>query len=164
SPPPHDGLTDRTLHFLLGIDYLPPQLVGLVEPVGLPDALPEACRGHAEQAAARWNADGLLCLDGEGDGAVRAAGAAACAGLGLGLYRMNASEVPTAPSECAAVQRLWEREALMCQSALHIADDTGGDPGQLAAARVFVRGLRCPVIVPPALLAGSGGPPVTRVR
>jgi hypothetical protein len=157
-------LSERTLHFLLGVDYLPPQLAGLVEPVGLPDALPETCRGHAERAAARWNADGLLCLDGEGDGTVRAAGAAACAVLGLGLYRMSASDVPAAPPECAAVQRLWEREALMGQSALLIADDTGGDPGQLAAARVFVRGLHCPVIVPPGLLAHPGGPPVTRVR
>src|SRR5262249_12301556 len=150
-----------TLHFLLGVDYLPPQLAGLVEPVGLPDALPETCRGHAERAADRWNADGLLCLDGEDDGAVRAAGAAAVAALGVGLCRMGARGGPAARSECAAVQRLWEREALMGQSALLIADDTGGDPGQLAAARVFVRGLRCPVIVPPALLAGPGGPPVT---
>ena len=157
-------LSERTLHFLLGLDYLPARLDGLVEPVPLPVALPESYRGHAERAAAAWDARGRLCLDGEDDSAVRAVGVAAAAMLGLSLYRMAASAAPAAPDESAAVQRLWEREALMGQRALLVTDDADGDPGQLASVRTFVRGLRCAVIVPPALLAGPDAPPVARVR
>jgi ATPase family associated with various cellular activities (AAA) len=157
-------VSERTLHFLLGIDYLPPQLADLIEPVELPTALPESYRSHAERAVAEWGASGLLCLEGEDGSAVRAVGAAAANMQQIGLYRMDASRAPALPSESATAQRLWEREALMCQSALLVTDDTSGDPGLLTAARNFVRGLRCPVIAPPALLPGPGGPPVTRVR
>jgi hypothetical protein len=159
-------LSERTLHFLLGIDYLEPGLSAVAERVDLPAALPESYRGHVERVAGRWRPeDGLLCLDGEDPGAVRAVAAAGCAALGLDLHTMRASAMAVPPAEREPLQRLWEREALFRQSALLADDDTDGDAGTLAAVHLFIAGLRGPVVVPPRLLPRSGGrPAAARLR
>ncbi len=158
-------LSERTLHFVLGADTVEPRLRGIVEQVDIPAVLPDSYRRYAERIAKRWGAGhGLLCLDGEDPGAVRAVAAAGCAALGLRLQRMNASAVPLAADERETLQRLWEREALFCQSALLVDDDEmAGDTGAMAATHAFIRGLRCPVVAAPRLVPPQGGPPVVRI-
>jgi hypothetical protein len=160
-------ISERVLHFLLGIDYLPPGLAGLVEPVEVPPALPESFQAPVRRAAAAWRAEGRLCLDAPGDGgdgALRIAAAATCATLGLGLHRMPASQAPADPDRRESIARLWEREALLSRSALLVTDDTGGDPALLAAARAVVRDLSGPVVVPPGLAGEPGRAALVRAR
>jgi hypothetical protein len=158
-------LGERTLHFVLGVDYLEPRLGAVVDQVEVPAALPESYRDHVQRVAWLWRPEvGPLCLDGDDPGAVRAVAAAGCAALGLSLHTINAGATAATPDEREHLQRLWEREALFRHSALLVDDDTEGDPGALAAAQLFIRGLRCPVVAPSRLLPRSGGRPVTRVR
>jgi hypothetical protein len=157
-------VSERTLHFLLGADTVEPRLRGLVEQVDVPAALPESYRRHAERIAERWGTgDGVLCLDGDDPAAVRAVAAAGCAALGLRLHSMAVSATVLPADERETLQRLWEREALFCQSALLVDDDTAGDTAALAAAHAFVRGVRCPVVAASRLVPAHGGPPVARM-
>ena len=142
-------LSERTLHYLLGIDYVEPRLDGMAEQVELPDALPMSYRAQSGRLAALWDG-GPMAVDGS-TSAVRSVTVAACAALGLGLFAVDASALAR-EREPRTLQRLWEREAMFGQHALLIEDDIGDDPAAVAAAQEFVRGLQCPVVVPQRLL------------
>lgn len=142
-------LSERTLHYLLGIDYVEPRLDGMAEQVELPDALPMSYRAQSGRLAALWDG-GPMAVDGSAS-AVRSVTVAACAALGLGLLAVDASALAR-EREPRTLQRLWEREAMFGQHALLIEDDIGDDPAAVTAAQEFVRGLQCPVVVPQRLL------------
>lgn len=129
-------LSERTLHYLLGIDYVEPRLDGMAEQVELPDALPMSYRAQSGRLAALWDG-GPMAVDGS-TSAVRSVTVAACAALGLGLFAVDASALAR-EREPRTLQRLWEREAMFGQHALLIEDDIGDDPAAVAAAQEFVR-------------------------
>jgi hypothetical protein len=158
-------LDERTLHFLMGNDYLEPRLAGLLQRVGFGLLLPDSYRELAEEIALRWgNGDSLLCLDGEDRAAFRTIGAIGCARLGMSVHGSTASAISGYGGDRETLARLWEREALFLQSALLIEDDSAGDGNTVAATHDFVRRLQGPVIVPPSLAPRGGSRSVVYLR
>jgi hypothetical protein len=130
-------IDERVLHELLGAGCLDARLQGIVRPVGLGELAPSQ-RAAAERIGRTWShlpeAPAIqLCGD---DAPGRAAvAAAACALIDLRLYALRAADVPSGAADREVLVRLWEREALLGQSALLLdCDDADGEVARAAYA------------------------------
>jgi hypothetical protein len=122
-------IDERVLHFLTGINTLDERLHGLVEPVSAPAELPPshtAVAGRIVDLLKALKADEelpVVQLCGGDCSSRRAVAVTACSGLGLRLHGVRQSDMPTAPIERESLSRLWEREAMLSNSALLIETD-----------------------------------------
>ncbi|MFF5077463.1 ATP-binding protein [Actinoplanes sp. NPDC000266] len=131
-------ITERVLHFLVGVSYLDTAFSGLLQRIE-PVPIPETYRRTARELAALDVAD----LVG-GDARSRAEIAAAAAQEnGLALYGIRAADLPGEPADRDALLRLWEREALLLPAALLI----DAEPSQAPAVDAFASALAVPVVV-----------------
>ncbi|MGW7405005.1 ATP-binding protein [Streptomyces sp. NPDC054833] len=146
-------LDERILHFLLGSPHLDARLHGQVRRTPVPDALPPSYDLAASRLAEGWTEGGrapgapLLVEITGGDLRSRAdLAAAAAARSGLGLYAMNAEDIPTDPAERDRLARLWQREAILLPAVLLV--EVGElDRDQRAAVEAFLAGAAVPVVV-----------------
>jgi hypothetical protein len=158
-------IDERSLHFLMGNDYLEPRLSPLLRRVEIPQALPEMYRRLVDRIVSRWAAsDSLLCLEGSQRATVRTVGAIACAAMGLSLIVGSARAIAQFAGGQETLARLWEREAMFLQSALMIEDDSAGDPQVLASVCDLISRINGPIIVPPSLLSRSDDRPTVRLH
>jgi ATPase family associated with various cellular activities (AAA) len=117
-------IDERVLHYLNGISYLDDRLRGLVEPIQMRVTLPTSHQQLAEQIATlgRQSPSGqpspIVQLTGDGEEDKEAIAATASSLLGLQLYRLPGGNLPGTVAEREALARLWEREAILSQSAL----------------------------------------------
>ncbi|MFH9939287.1 ATP-binding protein [Streptomyces murinus] len=162
-------LDERVLHFLLDSPYLDTRLHGRLRRTTPPAALPPSYDLAASRLAAGWTEEGrgpdappVVEVTG-GDPRSRAEiAAAAAARCGLGLYGMNAEDVPTDPVERDRLARLWQREAILLPAALLVeAGDLDRD--QRAATEAFLGGAAVPLVVSSEDPLSSGRPHGTRV-
>ncbi|MER7984049.1 ATP-binding protein [Streptomyces noursei] len=144
-------LDERILHFLAGAPYLDVRLHGQLRRTLPPETLPPAHETAARQVAAGWmgaGPDAPLRVELVG-GDLRTRGeiaAAAARRSGLGLYAMNAADVPTDPAERDRLARLWQREAILLPAALLV--EVGElDREQQAGADAFVAASAVPLVV-----------------
>ncbi|MFI6879970.1 ATP-binding protein [Streptomyces sp. NPDC050400] len=145
-------LDERILHFLLGSPYLDARLHGQLRRTPVVDGLPPSYDLAADRVTAGWtagrrpNAPLLVELVG-GDLRSRAdIAAAAAARAGLGIYAMDAEDIPTDPVARDALARLWQREAILLPAALLV--EVGElDRDQRAATEAFLAGAAVPVVV-----------------
>lgn len=145
-------LDERILHFLLGSPYLDARLHGQLRRTPVADGLPPSYDLAANRVTAGWTtaarpgAPLLVELVG-GDLRSRAdIAAAAAARAGLGIYAMNAEDIPTDPAARDALARLWQREAILLPAALLV--EVGElDRDQRAATEAFLAGAAVPVVV-----------------
>ena len=144
-------IDERVLHYLLGIQELDPRLAGVVTLVTDDDALTPTHRALADRVAEAWRSVGdaarlpIVQLIGGSRVDKRAVAATASAALGMRLHALTASDLPAAPSDLAALVRLWEREAALLHAALLLdLHDADGDHG---AARRFGERARCALLV-----------------
>ena len=156
-------LDERVLHHLLGSGSLDARLAGTVQPVPSPDSIADApVRALAARLAQIWQgADpGRLMpvIAVEHAGGALAKIAEACACLGLGVHRLDADALPSAPAEQHMLARLWAREAVLARSILFVE----GDPpaGRGSALARFLDALNGIVILassapPSGLLRGT---------
>lgn len=120
-------IDERVLHYLNGISYLDDRLRGLVQLVAVEAELPRSHQQIATEIAEFWSREAdispvlQLCGD-ELDGKAAVA-AAACAQLDLQLHCLRAVDIPTAVADRDTFARLWEREAILSQTALLIDCD-----------------------------------------
>jgi hypothetical protein len=153
-------IDERVLHYLNGVAYLDDRLRGLVEPVSVGEALPESHQQLVEQLSALWwrawdtgatpaiqlyNA--AMKTQGTWVGAAISIAAMAGAELGMTLYRMRAIDIPSAVAEREALAILWQREALLSNSALLLdcTDLEGTDwPRRVLP---WVERLSCPLVL-----------------
>ncbi|MFF2505724.1 ATP-binding protein [Streptomyces sp. NPDC058067] len=145
-------LDERILHFLLGSPYLDSRLHGQLRRTPVADGLPPSYDLAANRVTAGWTAGArpdaplLVELVG-GDLRSRAdIAAAAAARAGLGIYAMNAEDIPTDPAARDALARLWQREAILLPAALLVEVDEL-DRDQRAATEAFLAGAAVPVVV-----------------
>ncbi|MEC4880032.1 MAG: ATP-binding protein [Scytonema sp. PMC 1070.18] len=117
-------IDERILHYLVGTEYLDERLVGMIE--SLPD-IEDLVPSHqklADQVTLVWSntpKKGMLPvvqLCGVEPITKRAIAANVCKRLGMSLSIMPAHLIPPIPSEMETLMRLWEREAIISQSAL----------------------------------------------
>jgi AAA+ superfamily predicted ATPase len=132
-------IDERILHYLAGANYLDIRFRSLLRPAAPPTAMAETQRAvavevrHAMEMASADNAP-LVWLT--GDDALGQADVAAsiAATLGLGLYILQAQDVPAGHAEIEALATLWQREAMLLDSTLLVAGGT--DPLPAAAVRI----------------------------
>ncbi|HZP82863.1 MAG TPA: ATP-binding protein [Chthonomonadaceae bacterium] len=142
-------ISERALHYLLGVDYLEERLAGLVEPVAVPEDLVPSHRRIVERLIALLSPpEGavpaalppVIQLCGEDAAGKRAVAAAACAEIGLNLCALPAEALPTNPAEMEELLALWGREATLRASAL-LLDCEEADLSEMqraAAVRGFI--------------------------
>ncbi len=121
-------IDERILHYLTGLNYVDERLAGLIEPVEGESQLVPSHQSLADRLLSIW-------MHGEGDhmpvvqlcgsevASKRAIALAACRALGIKLYAVPAYGLPTNPAELEAFTRLWEREVILCGTALLINAD-----------------------------------------
>jgi hypothetical protein len=134
-------LDERVLHYLAGVSYFDPRLRGIFTRVSTEAELAPAQTAQAQRivdmlAEAQHTGQApLVDLQGNDFPARTAVASATCAACDLKLYQVRAADLPAAPDERAALSRLWEREALLGESALLItAEDEAGEPVARAQA------------------------------
>ncbi|MEU6657795.1 ATP-binding protein [Streptomyces sp. NPDC046821] len=145
-------LDERILHFLLGSPYLDARLHGQLRRTPVADGLPPSYDLAANRVTAGWTdgarPDGPLLVELVG-GDLRSRAdiaAAAAARAGLGIYAMDAEDIPTDPAARDALARLWQREAILLPAALLV--EVGElDRDQRAATEAFLAGAAVPVVV-----------------
>jgi len=131
-------IDERILHYLAGANYLDVRLGSLLRPVLPPASMADTQRAVADDARriVETSATGeppLLWLTGD-DGFGQADVAAAVASaLGLGLYLLQARDLPAGHAEIEALATLWQREAMLLGAALLVCGDA--DPLPPAALR-----------------------------
>jgi AAA+ superfamily predicted ATPase len=123
-------IDERVLHCLTGVNCLDVRLQGLVEPIAPSNELPPSQLNVARRVAALWanskneiNPIAQLC--GVEGSSRRVVAAIACRELGLRLHCLRHSDIPASAAERESLARLWEREAMLSNSALLVdADET----------------------------------------
>ena len=144
-------IEERVLHYLLGIQEPDARLAALLTPVRAYESFAPSHRTLVERIEHAWRKVGdatqlpAVHLLGTAREDSRAVAAEACARVGQRLYALAASDVPTSSAEVAAMQRLWEREAVLMRAALLLEIDDGGGP--MTSVRRFVERARYAVLV-----------------
>jgi hypothetical protein len=138
-------ISERVLHYLVGVQHLDESLEGFLAPVRLFVELPPSQRALVERIVGLWSDNqappAIQLCGGEGSGKEDVA-AAACAALGIGLYAMRAEDVPAAPAEREALARLWEREAVLGRSALLLDCEQAEGAESMRAPISFVENMQ----------------------
>jgi SpoVK/Ycf46/Vps4 family AAA+-type ATPase len=122
-------IDERILHYLIGRQYLDDRLTGIVEPLLDHGELVPSQQQLAEQIASVWMHTSpnqklpILQLCGVEPTGKRAIATQVCQMLGMNLHSMPFPVIPSAPGEMETLSRLWEREAILSQSALLIDCD-----------------------------------------
>jgi len=123
-------IDERVLHYLTGISYLDSRLQGMIKPVRKSQQLIDSQHKLAEQMAKLWLESDttlprpIIQLTGEQQSSKQAIAAKACAAMGLQLHAIHCGDIPASPTEREALTRLWEREAVLSESALLINCET----------------------------------------
>jgi len=123
-------IDERVLHFLTGVNCLDDRLQGLVQPISISNQLPPSQLNVAQRIA--WliannknEVTPVVQLCGVEGSSRRAVAAVACRELGLRLHRLRHDDIPASAAERESLARLWEREAMLSNSALLVdADET----------------------------------------
>jgi SpoVK/Ycf46/Vps4 family AAA+-type ATPase len=114
------------LHYLTGVNSLDERLQGLVHLVPPEAALACSQQAMAQKIAALWQKpvssgrQPIILLCGPGGEDKRAVAAVSCAALELHMHAIRAADIPAAAADRETLARLWEREAILSNSALLI--------------------------------------------
>lgn len=134
-------IDERILHYLAGVSHTDERLIGMVQPVAPPPALPLSHQRTARLIAEAWGAHRpgdlpVIQLCGQDPSDRRDVAAAACEQLGLRLMVLPASLMPGESRELENLARLWEREAALEGSALLLECKGASEHLQLFVERV----------------------------
>ncbi len=146
-------IDERILHYLTGVQHLDERLVDAIEPVTevhqlvlshqeLAQKLAETLSHGAESANFP-----VVQLCGEDVSSKRAIASSACQMLGLSLHLLCADYLPSNKNELSLLLRLWDREAVLSNSALLLdCDEMEVAEHNFATARVIEQ-IKSPLIV-----------------
>ncbi|KAM3094019.1 ATP-binding protein [Phormidesmis sp. 146-35] len=146
-------IDERILHYLAGLSHLDDRLSTFVESVQFnSDPIQPSHQQIAAQVSALWQQDfssfPIVQLCGADPVSQQAIAMTACHKLGLSLHRLNAELLPTDPNSLHLIQRLWEREAILTNSALLLnfsSDLLETEKGRSIIQ--FIETVRCPLVV-----------------
>ncbi len=142
-------IDERVLHYLAGVNYLDVRLRGLLRAATSPSIMADAHRAvcddvrHAMEMASASDAP-LVWLTGDDALGQTDIAAQVATMFGLTLQVLRADDVPTGHAEIEALATLWQREAMLLDTALIVV--CGTDPVPAAAVR-FMEQLRSPLFV-----------------
>jgi hypothetical protein len=144
-------IDERLLHELVGVPHLDERLLGLVEPLPVPEELAPSRRTVVDTLAGLWDraheswTAAQLC--GADSATAREVVAAVAGQRGAVAFALRAAEVPTPPSERDALARLWEREAALIGAVLLVERDDDDPPEATRAAARLVESAGAPLVL-----------------
>jgi hypothetical protein len=174
-PGPGESLTqsalridERILHHLVGLDGLDRRLEGVIERASVEGEVVPSQVPQVERLAALWSAPAgafqpipVLC---GGDATQRwVIAAEAARRLGMALHRVRPMGLPAHAQDGALLQRLWEREALLHDSALLLEWPEGDTPEIQRSAANLADALRCALVVGAQAAPLIPGRPIRRL-
>jgi len=119
-------IDERILHYLCGISYLDSRLQGLLK-IEQPDSmLAPSLAPYVHRVVDAWNLpvaskeQAVIQLCGSCFSDVNSIAVSACQTMNLLLYYLNIEDIPDDSLESNALARLWQREAILDQTALLI--------------------------------------------
>ncbi|MBO3457564.1 ATP-binding protein [Aetokthonos hydrillicola Thurmond2011] len=143
-------IDERILHYLTGMSYLDDRLQGLVEPVAAGGELPPSHQILADRMIQLWQqrigTGSAIQLCGDEDGGKEAIASAVCNQLGIRLWMLRGADIPVTVAEREALIRLWEREAILSNTAL-LLDCQHLDSAETTRAIRFIERMRGLLIV-----------------
>lgn len=133
---------ERILHYLAGVHYFEPRLHGVFNRVVDVPALMPSHVVHVHAILRAWGPDvevdkrSFIQLQGMEFAANRSVAAYAASQLGLRLMSVRARDLPALASEFVTLARMWEREAMLMESALllQLSPDDSEDVFQRATS------------------------------
>lgn len=130
-------LDETVLHFLAGVGDIDVRLAPLLRPLPAPDRLAASQQALAEQIAAALGAGAAptVLLHGDDPGGREDVATAAAAASRWRLVAIDPQAIPAAPPDLALLATLWQRQALLGNTALFIEC---GDEPLSAAVRAFI--------------------------
>jgi hypothetical protein len=135
-------IDENVLHFLMGVRASDERLDGILQKVGVPKALPQSYRAHAERIVQVWNQKGashvVIQLLGNGAKGKTALASAVCAMFGLELRSLSADHVPRHLREQYDFLCLLERDSTLNEYAVVIEAEEA-DPAAWEAVSQFVK-------------------------
>jgi SpoVK/Ycf46/Vps4 family AAA+-type ATPase len=144
-------IDERILHYLAGVSHLDERLMGLVEPLAAPDGLPPShdnlVRQLVNHLCPSENRGAVVQLCGQAGDGSHAIAAAACAEVGLHLQLLRARNIPASTADRETFMRIWEREAIITNSALLLDCHEMETPEAIKQAVAFVEQIQTPVFV-----------------
>jgi hypothetical protein len=148
-------IDERILHYLAGVPHLDERLAGLVEPLHQISALVSSHDTPARQIVSLWSqlAEGVVLpivqLCGKDSADNRAIAVAACAAMDMRMNSISAQSVPTGAGELDGLIRLWDREAVLTNSALLLEcqEMDPGDAARASAVNRLIERLNSPLII-----------------
>ena len=143
---------ERILHYLAGASHLDERLIGLVEPLVAPKELPPSHDNLVERIATHLslskNQSAVIQLCGQAGDGSHAIAAAACTKVGLYLQLLRARNIPTNTTDRETFLRLWEREAIISNSAILVDyHEMGASEAMQPAVAAFIEQIKAPVLV-----------------
>jgi len=117
-------IDERILHYLTGISYLDSRLQGMIRPVRESSELIDSHINLSQQMVKVWeetdrtSPSPIIQLTGEQHSSKQNIASKASSAMGLQLHVMDNGDIPVNPTEREALSRLWEREAVLSESAL----------------------------------------------
>lgn len=144
-------IDERVLHYLAGLSYLDERLQSLVEPVPIIEHIPASYRSVAEEIKHIFSSESqsvpaVIQLCGMDGDAKRSIAAKALGEMGIGLFCMNAEDIPAAASEREVLARLWEREAFLSNCALMVDFEEIDRGERMNAAISFLENIQSPLL------------------
>lgn len=149
-------IDERVLHYLMGVQNLDEHLLGIVEPVNVPETLVLSHQSVVEQMVSAWSVETddflslpVLQLCGTEVASKRAIAAMACHYLELNLYTIAAHNIPIISSDLNQFKLYWEREVALGNCVLLIDCDEieTGDFAREGAIAQMCEWLRSPLII-----------------
>lgn len=143
---------ERILHYLAGASHIDERLIGLVEPLVAPNELPRSHDNLVERIATHLspskNGSAVIQLCGQAGDGSHAIAAAACTKVGLYLHLLKARNIPTNTTERETFIRLWEREAIITNSAILLdCHEMEFSEAMQPAVVAFIEQIKTPVLV-----------------
>lgn len=135
-------ISERALHFLVGINEPDQRLAPILESIVPDHALPPSQQIVCDKIAALFGArtstrPARVQICGDDPASSRAVAAAACVAVGLGLRSLPAEAIPAQAADLDLFTRLLAREAVLLGSAFLIdcTETDFGDTARVAAVR-----------------------------
>lgn len=135
-------IDERILHYLAGVQHLDDRLIGIIQPIQETSSLVPSHQKLAQQLAETLSQTAeteilpAAQLCGEDVTSKRAIATSACKMLGLNIHLLPADNLPSNANELAQLFRLWDREAVLSNSAL-ILDCDEADGSERNSHSIF---------------------------
>jgi AAA+ superfamily predicted ATPase len=144
-------IDERILHYLAGVSHLDERLMGLVEPLAASEELPPShdklVRQLVNHLLPEENRGAVIQLCGQAGNGSHAIAAAVCTALGLHLQLLRVRNIPATTADRETLMRLWEREAIISNSAILLDCHEIETPEAIQPAVAFVEQIRTPIFV-----------------